>query len=101
MPNKEENKDWIERFDKRFSPEWWGGFGTTEDINKQGIDGIKSFIASEIEETRQSALLHVIREVEGMEKKLQGNWQKKRMAEQGYNTALSDIICKLKGMVEK
>ena len=33
---------WVE-FDKKFSPEWWNGFSTTEDINKKGINGIKAF----------------------------------------------------------
>jgi hypothetical protein len=30
--------------EERFSPEWWNGFGTTEDINKQGIEAIKSHL---------------------------------------------------------
>lgn len=37
-----------EAFDKIFSQEWWNGFGTTEDINKQGIEAIKSFHATTI-----------------------------------------------------
>jgi len=39
-----------ERFDETFSPEWWKGFGTTDDINKRGVEGIKSFIATILEE---------------------------------------------------
>ena len=39
---------WAERFDGRFTPDWWMGFGTTEDINKLGIGGIKSFIRQEL-----------------------------------------------------
>ena len=37
-----------DRFDKRFTPEWWYGFGTTDDINKKGISGIKSFLHEEL-----------------------------------------------------
>lgn len=49
--------NWIKAFDEKFSSEWWYGFGTTEDINKKGIDGIKSFISQvekdAIERTRK------------------------------------------------
>lgn len=31
-------------FDETFSPEWWKGFGRTDDIDKQGIEGLKSFL---------------------------------------------------------
>lgn len=31
-------------FDEKFSSEWWKGFGTTDDIDKKGITGIKSFL---------------------------------------------------------
>lgn len=38
-----ETQEW-EAFDERFSPDWWRGFGTTEDIDGKGIEGIKAFI---------------------------------------------------------
>ena len=38
----------LDEFEKRFSLEWWKGFGTTDDIDRQGIKGIKSFITSSI-----------------------------------------------------
>lgn len=31
-------------FDERFTPDWWKGFGVTDDIDKMGIEGIKSFL---------------------------------------------------------
>jgi len=34
----------IEEFNNRFTPDWWMGFGTTEDINKGGISSIRDFI---------------------------------------------------------
>jgi len=37
-------------FDNRFSAEWWKGFGTTDDIDKQGIEAIKSFFSSYLSE---------------------------------------------------
>lgn len=43
------------RFDERFSPEWWTSFGTTPDIDKHGIKGIKSFIATILEEATKEA----------------------------------------------
>jgi hypothetical protein len=33
----------IKEFRERFSSEWWNGFGTTEDINKLGIESIEQF----------------------------------------------------------
>lgn len=44
------------RFRERFSPEWWNGFGTTEDINQRGIDSIEAFLISEIELAREAVL---------------------------------------------
>ena len=38
----------IKEFDKKFSPEWWKGFGTTDSIDKLGIMGIKSFLSSSL-----------------------------------------------------
>lgn len=32
-------------FGNKFSPDWWMGFGTSNEINKQGTDAIKSFLA--------------------------------------------------------
>jgi len=40
-------------FDKKFSEEWWHGFGTTKDINAQGIRSIKAFIRQREKELLQ------------------------------------------------
>lgn len=38
-----DKEEWEINFDERFSPEWWKGFGTTDDIDKLGIEGIKDY----------------------------------------------------------
>lgn len=38
---------YLQRFREKFTPEWWGGFGTTEEINNLGIAGIEGFITQE------------------------------------------------------
>ncbi len=54
------SEDWEKEFDDKFSSEWWNGFGTTEDINKLGIDSIKDFI--------RSHLTSAIADIEGMKR---------------------------------
>ena len=50
------------RFDETFSYEWWKGFGCTDDIDIQGKNGIKHFLATALEEQR----LRYIEQVEEM-----------------------------------
>jgi hypothetical protein len=38
----------LKEFDETFSPEWWKGFGTTDDIDNVGISGIKFFISNSL-----------------------------------------------------
>lgn len=53
----------IEReFEERFSPDWWKGFGTTEDIDRLGIEGVKSFYRAKIKE-----LLEGLRKIQKMD----------------------------------
>ena len=40
-------------FKDRFSPEWWKGFGCTDDIDEHGKQGILSFISSREEKARE------------------------------------------------
>ncbi len=49
---QETNKGWEERFDERFTPDWWMGFGTSDDINEYGIGGLKAFIHTELQRER-------------------------------------------------
>ena len=39
---------WEKQFAKLFPLKWWKGFGSTDDIDKQGIEGIKSFIRTQL-----------------------------------------------------
>lgn len=50
---QENNKTWEEEFDSRFTAEWWYGFGTSDDINKKGIEGIKAFISQALDTQRK------------------------------------------------
>lgn len=45
----------MNEFSEKFTPEWWNGFGTSEDINAQGIESIELFILSAIKRTHDSA----------------------------------------------
>lgn len=43
---------WEERFDRRFTADWWMGFGSTDDINRVGIGSIKAFITQALAEQK-------------------------------------------------
>lgn len=45
-PSDKERIDWQDEFDEKFTSDWWYGFGSTDDINNQGIESIKSFIST-------------------------------------------------------
>jgi hypothetical protein len=67
MEDKYKKED--EMFDEKFSPEWWKGFGTTNDIDRQGIDGIKSFIhqiLDQKEAEKKEALEGQVREIKDL-----------------------------------
>ena len=55
-------QNWEERFEERFSQEWWKGFGTTDDIDRHGIDGIKSFITT-LRSTDRDNLIKEVEEI--------------------------------------
>lgn len=52
--------EWEKEFDEKFSLDWWKGFGTSDDIDKKGIEGIKSFISNLLLTHREK----VIKEIE-------------------------------------
>jgi len=43
MPKNKD--DFLKEFDEKFSSEWWNGFGSTDDINRLGINSIKAFLS--------------------------------------------------------
>lgn len=88
-------RDEEKKFDEKFSLDWWDGFGTTEDITKLGIDGIKSHILS----SKISMLEKQIEEYEGMMVKvpLEGSQVKELI----YNCALSDVIVSLQETIKE
>ena len=97
-PQEERNK----RFDEKFSPEWFTGFGTTTDIDKLGIEGIKSFIQSEVDMALAQFIDQEIklleREIELLEKEIDDNddglWTGREFADKwlAYLTSLKEQI---------
>jgi hypothetical protein len=77
---------YLKEFDKRFSGEWWNGFGTTEDINKLGIEAIREFIKSSIERARREG-------VESGRKEMDKEWSKVNKYER---QRVVEMIAKLK-----
>ena len=47
-------KEILEKYRKQFSAEWWKGFGTSDDIDRQGVEGIKSFIEKSLTEIEEA-----------------------------------------------
>lgn len=51
---EKQESEWEKEFDRRFSPEWWHGFGQDDNMNKHGIGGLKAFIAKLLSKQKDS-----------------------------------------------
>lgn len=72
-------------FDERFTPDWWMGFGASEDINELGIGGIKSFL-------KQSFIKYLHAECDSLEEWDMRGAQNAESASHinGYNQCIKD-----------
>lgn len=96
---EEEIKKLEEEFDNTFTPDWWKGFGTNDDIDKQGIVGIKSFLTQKLQE----AYSHRTQELQGLMDELKEKWEidiDKELETEHSLVPLSDVLSLIKSKLQ-
>ncbi len=74
-------EQWEKEFSDRFTPDWWMGFCSTDEINEQGIEGLKDFFRQVLASQKQEW-------IERVEIKMQ---EYSRMAEEADSVFMKGI----------